>query len=230
MKYLYKYPQAAFPYADLVETNRRRSRNEMEYELLDTGVFNRRPLLRCLRGICQGRPGRHPGADHRDQPGAGEGRAAPVADPVVPQRLGSWIAGPAEKPILKQIQGPAGTSAIVAQHSTLGTYYLYCDGEVPLLFTENETNNARLFPQYPNPTPYVKDGINDYVVHGRKEAVNPAHEGTKASAHYRQMVGPGQSMTVRLRLTSQGPVEQGKDKKAVASPSGRRLRRSSRLA
>jgi hypothetical protein len=108
----------------------------------------------------------------------------------------------------------------VAQHSTLGTYHLYCEGKVPLLFAENETNNARLFPQYPNPTPYVKDGINDYVVHGRKEAVNPAHEGTKASAHYRQMVGPGQSMTLRLRLTSQGSVEQGKDKKAVASPFG----------
>ena len=77
---------------------------------------------------------------------------------------------PCHKLILRQIQGPAGTSGIVAQHSTLGTYHLYCEGKVPLLFAENETNNARLFPQYPNPTPYVKDGINDYVVHGRKES------------------------------------------------------------
>ncbi|HSB45156.1 MAG TPA: glucosidase, partial [Nitrospira sp.] len=131
-----------------------------------------------------------------------------------------WIAGPAQKPTLKKIQGPAGTSAIAAQHRTLGTYHLYCEGDVPLLFAENETNNARLFPQFSNPTPYVKDGINDYVVQGRQAAVNPAHEGTKASAHYRQMVGSGKSMIVRVRLTSQGPVEQGKNKKGVAAPFG----------
>ncbi len=71
MKYLYKYPQAAYPYADLVETNRRRTRDEMEYELLDTGVFDGGPLLRRLRGVCQGRSRRHPGPDHRGQPGTG---------------------------------------------------------------------------------------------------------------------------------------------------------------
>ena len=88
MKYLYKYPQAAFPYGDLVETNRRRSRNEMEYELLDTGVFQRRPLLRRLRGVRQRRPGRHPGADHGGQSRAGAGGATSLADPVVSERLG----------------------------------------------------------------------------------------------------------------------------------------------
>ena len=87
------------------------------------------------------------------------------------------------EPTLKQIQGPAGASAITAQHATLGTYYLYCDGEVPLLFTENETNNERLFPGHPNASPYVKDGINNYVVQGRQTAVNPdtpGHEGRGA--------------------------------------------------
>ena len=79
----------------------------------------------------------------------------------------------------------------------LGTYHLYCEGDVPLLFTENETNHARLLPDYPNTGPYVKDGINDYVVHGRREAVNPERQGTKAAAHYRLKVGPGQSATVR---------------------------------
>ncbi|MEK7787578.1 MAG: glucosidase, partial [Chloroflexota bacterium] len=127
----------------------------------------------------------------------------------------SWIIGHGEKPVLKQIEAAAGTSAIAAMHPALGEYTLYCDGEVPLLFTENETNNARLFPEYPNVSPYVKDGINDYVVQGRQTAVNPAHQGTKGAAHYRQMVAPGQSMTVRLRLASQGPVEQGKNKKGV---------------
>ncbi len=80
---------------------------------------------------------------------------------------------------------------------------LYCDGEVPLLFTENETNNERLFPQYPNPTPYVKDGINNYVINGKAETVNPAKTGTKVSPHYRFEIGPGQSATVRVRLSRQ---------------------------
>jgi hypothetical protein len=220
MKYLYKYPHAPFPYADLVNTNRRRSRNEMEYELLDTGVFNQDRYFDVFMEYAKDGPD-----DILVQITAvnrGPEQAELHLLPTLWFRndWATWIAGPAKKPILKQIQGPAGTSGIVAQHATLGMYHLYCEGNVPLLFAENETNNARLFPQYPNPTPYVKDGINDYVVQGRKEAVNPKHEGTKASAHYRQMVGPGQSMTVRLRLTSQGSVEQGKDKKAVASPFG----------
>src|SRR4026209_247433 len=220
MKYLYKYPQAAFPYADLVETNRRRSRNEMEYELLDTGVFNQDRYFDVFMEYAKDGPD-----DILVQITAvnrGPEQAELHLLPTLRFRndWATWIASPAKKPILKQIQGPAGTSGIVAQHSTLGTYHLYCEGKVPLLFAENETNNVRLFPQYPNPTPYVKDGINDYVVQGRKEAVNPKHEGTEGSAHYRQMVGPGQSMTLRLRLTSQGSVEQGKDKKAVASPFG----------
>jgi len=203
MKYLYKYPQAAFPYADLVETNRRRSRNEMEYELLDTGVFNQDRYFDVFMEYAKDGP------DDILVKITAVNRGGEKAELHVLPTLwfrndwASWIAGPAEKPILKQSQGPAGMSAIVAQHPTLGTYHLYCDGEVPLLFTENETNNARLFPQYPNPTSYVKDGINDYVVQGRKAAVNPKHQGTKASAHYRQMVGPGQSMTMCLRLTNQ---------------------------
>ena len=87
----------------------------------------------------------------------------------------SWIAGHGEKPILKQIKGSPGTSTEAAQHPILGTYYLYCEGNVPLLFTENETNNERLFPEYPNMSPYVKDGINSYVVQGQRAAVNQPH-------------------------------------------------------
>lgn len=217
MKYLYKYPQEAFPYADLVETNRRRSRNEMEYELLDTGVFNNDRYFDVFVEYAKDGP------DDILLQITAVNRSPEQAElhllPILWFRndWASWIAGPAQKPNLKQIEGPAGTSAIMAQHSTLGTYYLYCEGDVPLLFTENETNNERLFPEYPNVTPYVKDGINDYVVQGRHAAVNPEHQGTKASAHYRKMVSPGQSMTVRLRLTSQGPAEQGKDMKGGAA-------------
>ena len=214
MKYLYKYPQAAFPYHDLVETNRRRSRKEMEYELLDTGVFDQDRYFDVFVEYAKDGP------DDILVKITAVNRGPEKAELHVLPTLwfrndwASWIAGPAEKPILKQSKGQAGMSAIAAQHATLGTFHLYCDSEVPLLFAENETNNARLFPQYPNASPYAKDGINDYVVQGRKEAVNPKYEGTKASAHYRQMVGPGGSMTVRLRLTGQGAVEQGKTKKS----------------
>ncbi|MEI8013358.1 MAG: glucosidase [Nitrospira sp.] len=216
MKYLYKYPQAAFPYADLVETNRRRSRSEMEYELLDTGVFKDDRYFDVFVEYAKDGP-----EDILVQITAinrGPEQAELHLLPTLWFRndWASWIAPSnraAEKPNLKQITPPqsppyqggarGGIPAIVAQHATLGTYYLYCDGEAPLLFCDNTTNNDRLFPGIPNAFPYAKDGINDAVVQGRQTAVNPAHQGTKASAHYRQMVGPGQSMTVRLRLTNQ---------------------------
>ena len=206
MKYLYKYPQAAFPYDDLIQTNRRRSRDEMEYELLDTGVFNQDRYFDVFVEYAKGGP------DDMLVQITAVNRGPEQAELHLLPTLwfrndwASWIAESnraAEQPTLKQIQAAAGTSAIVAQHATLGTYYLYCDGKVPLLVTDNTTNNDRLFPGQPNASPYVKDGINDYVVQGRQTAVNPEHQGTKASAHYRQMVGPGQSMTVRLRLTNQ---------------------------
>jgi hypothetical protein len=206
MKYLYKYPQVAFPYADLVETNRRRSRDEMEYELLDTGVFHQDRYFDVFVEYAKDGP------DDMLVQITAVNRGPEQAELHLLPTLwfrndwASWIAPSnraAEPPTLKQIQAAAGASAIVAQHATLGTYYLYCDGKVPLLFVDNTTNNDRLFPGLPNASPYVKDGINDYVVQGRHAAVNPEHQGTKASAHYRQMVGPGQSMTVRLRLTNQ---------------------------
>ena len=203
MKYLYKYPQAAYPYDNLVSTNKGRSRDEMEYELLDTGVFDQDRYFDVFVEYAKNGPD-----DMLVQITAvnrGPDKAELHLLPTLWFRndWSTWIAGHAEKPMLRQIEGPAGTSAMKAEHSLLGTYYLYCDGDAPLLFTENVTNNKRLFPQYPNDSPYVKDGINDCVVQGRKEAVNPAHQGTKASAHYRQAVGPGQSATVRLRLTNQ---------------------------
>jgi hypothetical protein len=206
MKYLYKYPQAAYPYADLVETNRGRSRNESEYELLDTGVFTDDRYFDVF--VEYGKDGPDDILVQITAVNRGPEQAELHLLPTLWFRndWASWIAGPAARPLIKQSQGPAGTSAMTAHHPLLGTYALYCDGDVPLLFTENETNNVRLFPQYPNPSPYVKDGINDAVLQGRQTAVNPEQQGTKASAHYRQMVGPGQLMTVRLRLTSQGPT------------------------
>jgi hypothetical protein len=221
MKYLYKYPQAAYPYADLVDTNRRRSRNEFEYELLDTGVFGEDRYFDVFVEYAKEGP-----KDILVQitvvnrgPDAAELHVLPTL--WFRNDWAEWVARPSAKPMLKQIEGPAGASAIAAAHPVLGEYTLYCEGDVPLLFTENETNNERLFPEYPNPSPYVKDGINSAVVHGLQSAVNPERTGTKVSAQYRLNVGPGESATVRLRLTDQAPVGKGARTKAAVSPFGK---------
>jgi hypothetical protein len=104
------------------------------------------------------------------------------------------------KPSLRQRSGE-NTIAIEASHAELGGFLLHCDGTPPLLFTENDTNNERIFGR-PNATPYVKDGINSYVVGGRQEAVNPAQVGTKAAADYQINVGAGETAVIRLRLSN----------------------------
>jgi len=203
MKYLYKYPQAAYPYADLLDTNRRRSRNEFEYELLDTGVFKDDRYFDVFVEYAKAGP------DDILVKITAANRGPDMAELHLLPTLwfrddwSSWIAESnraAEKPNLEQIQAPAGTSAVAAQHSLLGEFLLSCEGEVPLLFTENETNSERLFGQK-NESPYVKDGINNCVVQGNQGAVNPGKQGTKVAAHYRVTIAPGESATVRLRLT-----------------------------
>jgi hypothetical protein len=215
MKYLYKYPHAAFPYADLVETNRRRSRSEMEYELLDTGVFNEDRYFDVFVEYAKESP-----EDILIRITAHNHGPEPAEIHILPtlwfrNDWASWIAQPSGKPILKQIEGPAGLRTIAGTHPVLGGYHLHCEGDVPLLFTENSTNHAKLRLDYPDEGPYLKDGINNYVVQGRQEAVNPDRFGTKAAAHYRQTVGPGQSATVRLRL-----IHQPLDGKGGKSPFG----------
>ena len=112
------------------------------------------------------------------------------------------------KPSLKQVTGQKGSRAVAASHAQLGERYLYCEGEAPLLFTENETNNERIFGT-PNASRYVKDGINDCVVDGKQEAVNPEQTGTKAAAHYHVSVGAGETATIRLRLSDVAPAAMG---------------------
>ncbi|MDF2458763.1 MAG: uncharacterized protein K0S79_1179 [Nitrospira sp.] len=204
MKFLYKYPQAAFPYDDLVRTNRQRSREMMEYELLDTGVFDENRYFDVFVEYAKAGP-----EDILIQITASN-RGSKAADLHILPTLwfrndwADWQAKPGPKPTLKQVAGPNGTSAVEVKHFSLGDYLLYCDGEATLLFTDNETNNARLFPEYPNASPFVKDGINDYVVNGKERAVNPDKTGTKVAAHYRYTVAPGKSATVKLRLLQQG--------------------------
>jgi hypothetical protein len=150
MKYLYKYPQSAFPYEDLVETNRRRGRQELEYELLDTGVFDSDRYFDVFVEYAKETP-----RDllirisiHNRGPDASSLQVLPT---LWFRNLWSWPTG-TERPVLRQLGGSAICPAILAEHPKLGRYYLYCDGNVPLLFTENETNTQRLF-GVPNRSP-----------------------------------------------------------------------------
>jgi hypothetical protein len=223
MKYLYKCPQAAYPYADLVETNRRRSKNDIEYELLDTGVFKDDRYFDVFLEYPKDGPEdilvRITAANRG--PEAAELHVLPTL--WFRNNWAAWIAESnrtPKKPNLKQIEAAAGTSAVAATHPLLGEFILSCEGELPLLFTENETNNERLFPGQPNATPYVKDGINDCIVQGKQGAVNPEKQGTKVAAHYRLRVGPRQSATVRLRLTGQAEAAKSGKSKTIASSFG----------
>lgn len=213
MKYLYKYPQAAYPYGDLIETNRRRSRNEFEYELLDTGVFKDDRYFDVFVEYAKAGPEdilvRITTANRG--PEAAELHLLPTL--WFRNDWSRWIAESnraAEKPNLRQIKAAAGTSAVAVAHPLLGEFVLACEGEVPLLFTENETNHARLFPGQKNESPYVKDGINNCVVQGNHGAVNPGKQGTKVAAHYQVNVGAGQSKVIRLRLSNSSQDQKGK--------------------
>jgi len=203
MKYLYKYPQPAFPYNDLVSGNRQRNREDLEYELLDTGVFKDDRYFDVFVEYAKETPedilititvwNRGP-----------EAASLHVVPTLWFRDTWSWSQG-TTRPELRQ--GPAikGARVIEASHPQLDKRFLYCEGEPELLFTENETNTARLFGT-PNRTPYVKDGINNYVVNGNTSAVNPTLTGTKAAAHYQATVGAGQSNVFRLRLTNTAPA------------------------
>jgi hypothetical protein len=193
MKYLYKYPQAAYPYNDLIETNRRRSREEMEYELLDTGIFNEDRYFDVFVEYAKGDP-----EDLLIKVSVFNRGPEAAQIHVLPTLWyrNTWSWGDDEtKPVLGQV----AQDRIHASHPTLGEYTLQCNGAKELLFTENETNVNRLWGQ-PNPTPYVKDAFHRYVISGEKAAVSPSKSGTKAAALYVLDVPAGQSRVVRLRL------------------------------
>ena len=206
MKYLYKYPQAAYPYLDLIETNRRRNRGDMEYELLDTGVFNEDRYFDVFVEYAKESP-----EDILIQISVSNRGPEPATLQVLPtlwfRNTWTWWPG-TPKPSLKQVSGQKGVAVVAASHEDLGERYLYCEGDAELLFTENETNNERLFGTA-NQSPYVKDGINNYVVEGKKNAVNPEKTGTKCAAQYQLTVGAGKTATVRLRLSDVTPAAMG---------------------
>jgi len=193
MKFLYKYPHTAFPYDSLVENNRCRTRQDLEYELLDTGVFDQDRYFDVFVEYAKAAP-----EDILIRITV-ENRGPEIATlHLLPtlwfRNTWSWREG-SPRPLLRE----AAPGVIAATHPDLGLRFLSCLDTSRLLFTENETNNARLF-STPNRTPFVKDGIDNFIVHGRHEAVNSEHTGTKASAHYQLSVAAGGSCTIRLRL------------------------------
>ncbi len=203
MKALYKYPQRAFPYTDLAATNRNRSRQEAEYELIDTGVFAEDryfditveyakvdPLDMLIRVNATNR-----GPE-----------AAPLHLLPTLWFRNTWAWGYDDRrPVLTAVEAEAPDVRLVhAQHYALGDYWLACEGAPELLFTENESNAQRLW-GIPGPTPFVKDGIHETVVNGAEGKVNPRGVGTKVSAHYSIVIAPGATQTILLRLSANRP-------------------------
>jgi hypothetical protein len=220
MKFLYKYPQRAFPYAQLVEENRRRGKNEPEFELIDTGIFDDDCYFDVVVEYAKSSPEEIliRVTAHNRGPEAADLHILPT---IWFRNTWSWNSG-VKRPILQTEKGMPGPVAIRAVDDYYGVRWLICQDSPEFLFTENETNNQRLF-GVPNRTPYVKDGINNYVVNGARDTVNPEQMGTKASALYRFRVEAGSSATVRLRLTDRENLGRSI---APSDPSNERNRKS----
>ncbi|HTP67800.1 MAG TPA: glucosidase [Dongiaceae bacterium] len=201
MKYLYKYPQSEFPYSNLVKTNQKLTRHDFEYELIDTGVFNGNRYFDVFVEYAKSDPG-----DILIQITAYNRGAEAAVLHVLPtlwfRNTWSWEKN-SVKPVLRQQQ----KDAIHATHPELGEMTLYCDGQPELVFTENESNHAKLWGQT-NASPHVKDAFHEYVIAKNQAAVNPDKRGTKAAAHYILEVPANGSRTVRLRLTTQTSIQQ----------------------
>jgi hypothetical protein len=210
MKYLYKYPQAAYPYVDLIETNQRRSKEEPEYELIDTGIFDDDRYFDVFVEYAKASPedtlikitvwNRGP-----------EEATLHLLPTLWFRNTWSWPKGTA-KPSLRRTDTPNGVVAIHTSHPELGEYLLHCEGEPYLLFTENETNCERLFGR-PSASTYVKDAFHHYLIEGQSDATNPTDEGTKAAAHYVLDISPGKSAVIRLRLAAPAFEDPTKGKK-----------------
>ncbi len=200
MKYLYKYPQAAFPYDHLVATNRERGRGKPEYELLDTGLFDQDAYFDVFVEYAKDSP-----EDLLIQITIHNRALNPATLHLLPTLWfrNDWSWGEkVARPSLRQISQDKSGGIVVLSHRDLGERLFYADGCSELLFTENETNTHRLVGT-PNLSPFVKDGIENYIVHGEKGAVNPEKKGTKVAAHYSIALSAGESRVIRLRLTDQ---------------------------
>ena len=198
MKYLYKYPQAEFPYSQLVEENRRRGRDAFEFELIDTGVFDDNRyfdvFIEYAKASAEDLLVRIQVVNRGPDP-------APLHLLPTVWFRNTWAGGlDGDRPRLHRVND----TTIELSHADYGQRWLFCEGTPALLFTENETNLRRLSGAE-NRASYVKDGINDYIVQGVHQAVNPERAGTKAAAHYTRTLDPGETLSVRLRFTNTAP-------------------------
>jgi len=199
MRWLYKYPQSAFPYTQLVEENARRNELQFEYELLDTGVFEDDRYFDVEVEYAKAAPNDICIRIHVTNRGA-QTAAIEVLPTLWFRNIWTWTNHPARSS-LKLKDG-----AIQANLQTGETFWLFCDADPQFLFTNNETNFQRLY-STANATPYVKDGFHNSVIHQDQNAVNPDQIGTKSAARYHLDIAPGQTRTLQLRLTDQ-PIAQ----------------------
>ena len=200
MKALYKYPQSAFPYTDLVATNRHRGRYELEYELMDTGIFAENRSFDVTMEYAKVNP-----LDILIRVSATNRGPEAATLHLLPTLWfrNTWAWGTdSRRPVLSAVEptGKANVRLVHVQHHELGDSWLACEGTPELLFTENESNAQRLW-STENRTPFVKDGIHETIVDGARDKVNPQGTGTKAAAHYSLIVEPGATQTILLRLS-----------------------------
>lgn len=195
MKMLYKYPQSEFPYQKLIDENRNGDKSLPEYELVDTGIFDENKYFDVYIEYAK-----------NDQDDilikiTAHNRGKEAADiKIIPQLWfrNTWDWGyDANKPLITR----KNQKALSINHKALGNYFLYCDGKPELVFCDNETNVKRLF-GLEESTGYFKDGVNDFVVNGNTEAVNPNQTGTKVAAIYTANIPAGKSETFQLRLSA----------------------------
>jgi len=202
MKFLYKYPQREFPYAHLVEENRRRGKHDLEFELVNTGIFDDDRYFDVF--IEYAKAGAEDILIRIEAVNRGPEAAELHLLPTLWFR-NTWSWGlDARKPRVALEEG-SEIAALKVSHYYYGNRWLYCEGKPEFLFTENETNERRVFGAETG-AGYVKDGINDFIVHGAKDAVHTDGAGTKASAHYVMTVPAGEAVTVRLRLSDAAPA------------------------
>ncbi|MEN3333285.1 MAG: hypothetical protein V7641_2650 [Blastocatellia bacterium] len=198
MKFLYKYPQSEFPYARLIEENQRRSKHEPEFELIDTGIFDEDRYFDVVIEYAKATPEDiliRISATNRG-PAAAELHLLPT---IWFRNAWSWDQQ-SERPRLHRSRDVKNASVVQLCHKSYSHRWLFCQGAPELLFTENETNTRRLYNQ-DNGSQFFKDGINDYVVQGKQDAVNSRLNGTKSAAHYPLSIAPGETQVVKLRLT-----------------------------
>jgi hypothetical protein len=195
MKMLYKYPQTEFPYKKLVEENKKRNRADPEYDLIDTGIFDDEKYFDVFMEYAKGAPN-----DllikvtiHNRGP---EKATLHLLPQVWFRNTWSWGYDPYKPNMFRDNKG-----TLKLNHKSLGEFYLYAEGDEPLLFCENETNTIRLYNHVTEGT--FKDGINDHVIGAKKNCLNTSNSGTKAAFHYKFSVASGKSKIIRLRLTDQ---------------------------